>query len=121
MPRYVSLFRYTPEALGRMVRNPADRAEAAREAIEKAGGTLDVFHWMLGEYDGLVIYTMPSEVEAAAFSATVTSSGRLASHVTHQLLDVDQSIAALSLAQGVSRSYRAPGGGEWRVEYDAMG
>ena len=120
MPRYISFFRYTPDALGRMIRRPADRAAAAREAIEDAGGTLEAFHWMLGEHDGLVIYTMPSEVEAAAYSATVASSGRLESHVTHQLLDVAQSIAALRLAERISGTYQAPGGGDWRAEYDAM-
>lgn len=120
MPRYVSFFRYTAEAMGRMINQPADRAEAARAAIEDAGGTLEAFHWMLGDHDGLLIYTMPSEVEAAAYSAMVASSGRLESHETHQLLDVEQSLAALRRAEDISASYSVPGGGHWRAEYDSM-
>lgn len=122
MPRYVSLFSYTGDAWDRMVREPANRAEAARRTIEDAGGRMEAFYWMFGDHDGLVIFSMPTEAAAAAYSATVASSGRLGTHVTHQLLDMADATEALRLAQRIRRSYRPPGSGEdWRAEYDVLG
>jgi uncharacterized protein with GYD domain len=119
VPRYVSFFSYTGEAWQQMVDRPADRAEAARATIESAGGRMEAFYWMLGEYDGLVIYTMPSEMEAAAYSATVSNSGRLARQQTHQLLGTGQALQALELANDLRQVYRPPGAaGNWRADYD---
>lgn len=121
MPRYVSFFSYTGEAWQRMVDQPADRAEAARTTIESAGGRMEAFFWMLGHYDGLVIYSMPSEVEAAAYSATVSNSGRLARQETHQLLDTDEARRALELANDLRQVYRPPGArANWRADYDML-
>src|SRR5205823_1048601 len=55
MARYVAFFSYTGEAAARMVAHPEDRAEAARAVIEAAGGRLEAFYWMFGDYDGLAI------------------------------------------------------------------
>jgi uncharacterized protein with GYD domain len=120
MPRYVSFFSYTGEAWGQMVAHPADRAEAARGAIESAGGRMDDFYWMLGPYDGLVVYSMPDEVSAAAYSAAVAATGRLARQETFQVLGMAEGRTALERAREVSRSYRPPGApSDWRAEYDA--
>jgi uncharacterized protein with GYD domain len=122
MPHYVSFFRYTGEAWARMVQYPADRAEAARAAIEAAGGTMEAFYWMMGEHDGFVVYTMPDEMAAAAYSAAVEASGRLARQETHQVLDMGDVVKALERAREVSREYRPPGASaNWRAEYDALG
>ena len=120
MPRYVSFFTYTGEAWGQMVNHPADRAEAARAAIESAGGRMDGFYWMMGRYDGLVVYSMPDEVSAAAYSAAVSASGRLARQETFQVLGMADGQAALERAREISRTYRPPGApADWRAEYDA--
>lgn len=121
MPSYISLFTYTGDAWHDMVKTPADRAEAARAVIADAGGHMTAFHWMLGPYDGLVIYTMPNEVAASAFSAAVSTSGLIARLETHQLLDSGQAMDALAMAHELRRSYRPPGASEnWRAEYDSM-
>ncbi len=122
MPTYVSLFRYTSEAWSQMVRNPSSRAEAAAAVIEQAGGEMLQFFWMLGDLDGLVIYSMPSERAAAAYSATVSTSGRIAEQRTHQLLDAEDATAALSLAGSLREHYQPPGAsGDWRRDYDTLG
>ena len=122
MPRYVSFFSYTGEAWGHMVDNPADRAEAARAAIEDAGGRMETFYWTLGRYDGFVIYTMPDVVAVAAFSAAVSASGRLSRVETFQVLGAAEATSALERAASVSRAYRPPGApSDWRAEYDSLG
>ena len=122
MPKYVSLFCYTGEAWQQMVRNPANRAEAVRVTIEHAGGEMHQFFWMLGDYDGLAIYSMPSEQAAAAYSAAASASGRLSAAHTYQLLDSDDAAAALTLASMLQEVYHPPGTpSDWRSEYDALG
>lgn len=122
MPKYVSLFRYTGDAWQQMVTNPVDRADAARAVIEEAGGDMHEFFWMLGDFDGLVIYSMPSEQAAAAYSAAVSTTGRIAAQRTHQLLDSDDATAALSLAGVLQGHYRPPGAPSgWRSDYDTLG
>lgn len=122
MSTYVSFFSYTGEAWGQMVKDPADRADAARVAIEKAGGTMDAFYWTLGHYDGFVVYSMPDAVSAAAYSAAVCASGRLERHETCQVIADADARAVLERAGAVARSYRPPGApADWRAEYDALG
>ena len=105
-----------------MVRHPSDRAEAARAAIEQAGGTLESFYWLLGDHHGFLVFSMPSEAAAAAYLATVQASGRLAEHTTHQIVSMDSAIDALGLARGMRASYRPPGAAaSWRAEYDTIG
>jgi uncharacterized protein with GYD domain len=112
---YVTFFRYSPEAWRRMIDTPENRAVAARKLIEKVGGTMQVFYWMFGEWDGLVIYDVPESSMAAAFSGIVTSSGLLAQLETHQLVPMDEARNALQQAKTSRRptSRRAISGSGW--------
>jgi uncharacterized protein with GYD domain len=122
MPKYVTFFTYTREAWGDMVDQPADRAEAARTAIEAVGGELMGFYWMLGPSDGFAVYSVPSEIAAASLAAAVAGSGRVARTETFQVIDMDEGRKALELAASVARSYRPPGApADWMREYDELG
>lgn len=122
MPRYMTFFSYTGEAWSQMIACPGDREEAARAAIESAGGRMESFLWMLGRYDGLAIYSMPSEVAAAACAAAVAASGRIRRQETCQVLGMTEGESALELARTVAREYRPPGApADWRSEYDQLG
>lgn len=122
MPSYLSLFRYTGEAWNQMLHTPSNRAEAARATIEQAGGTLESFYWLFGEQDGVMVFHMPNEEAAAAYSATVRASGRIASHVTHQIIDMGTAEGSLGLASEMQRGYQPPGASaSWRAEYDTVG
>jgi uncharacterized protein with GYD domain len=122
MPRYVTFFSYTSEAWAGMLQRPEDRAEAAREIIEGAGGDLDCFYWMLGRADGFAVYSVPDEIAAAGLAAAVASSGRLERTETYQVLGMEDAQRALERASAVSSAYRPPGGPEnWMAEYDQLG
>ncbi len=121
MSKYVTFFSYTGEAWGQMVADPADRADAARAAIERAGGEMESLYWTLGSIDGFVVYTMPDEVAAAAYSAAVCASGRLARQETFQVLRSVDAREVLERAREISHAYRPPGASaNWRAEYDAL-
>jgi uncharacterized protein with GYD domain len=122
MPKYVTFFTYTDEAWAQMVKDPDDRAEAARAAIEAVGGELTAFYWMMGPSDGFAVYSMPHEIAAASVSAAVAGTGRVTGHQTYQVLDMEEGRQALELAREVARSYRPPGAPrDWREGYDQLG
>ena len=107
MPKYVSLFNFRGETLKAMMDNPADRAAAVRELAESAGGTLDAYYLMLGQYDGLAILEVPDSPSAAALCLRVTSSGAFSHFETHELLPAEQITPILEKAGQLT--YRPPG------------
>lgn len=122
MAKYVSFFSYTGEAWSRMVDTPENRAVAARRLIEEIGGRMEVFYWMFGEWDGLVIFDVPDTASAAAFSARVTSSGLLRRIKTLQLIEMEEARVGLELAKSAELAYAPPGAERrWLADYDALG
>ncbi len=122
MHTYLTFFTYSKETWRAMVQKPEDRSEAARKLIEAAGGHLVSFYWMLGEYDGLAIFQVTGPEDAAAVSAAISASGRVAVLRTHQLLSSEEASRVLQLAQVVNSAYDPPGGlTEWRAGYDQLG
>ena len=119
MLRYVTFFSYTGEAWERMIKKPGNRANAARELIEEIGGEMEVFYWMLGDWDGLVIYQVPGVASAAALSGRVTSSGLLKAILTHQLMSSDEGHEALLKAKAAASAYHPPGTQRgWHADYE---
>ncbi len=119
MLRYVTFFSYTGEAWERMIKKPGNRANAARQLIEEVGGEMEAFYWMLGAWDGLVIYHVPDVASAAALAGRVTSSGLLKGLSTHQLIDSDEGHEALLKAKAVASAYQPPGTQRaWHADYE---
>ena len=105
--------------MGAHDQRPGNRANAARELIEEIGGEMEVFHWMLGAWDGLVIYQVPDVASAAALSGRVTSSGLLKGLSTHQLISSDEGHEALLKAKAVAGAYHPPGTQRgWHADYE---
>lgn len=118
MSVYVSFFTYERDSWRAMVETPENRSEAARKLIEAVGGRLEAFYWMLGEHDGMIIYSVPDSETAAAVSAAIASSGRIARRQTSPLLTSDEALRVLERARTLQSSYEPPGGArEWRVDY----
>jgi uncharacterized protein with GYD domain len=63
MPAYVTLFNFTEQGI-RNVKDSAQRAKAAREAWEAAGGRFIGIWWTFGQYDGVVVHETPDEETA---------------------------------------------------------
>jgi uncharacterized protein with GYD domain len=123
MPTYLTFFTYAKDVWRGMVQHPEDRQEAARKVIDAAGGRLVAFYWMLGEHDGIAIFEAPDGAGAAAVSAAVSASGRVARLQTVQLLDSVEARRSLEQAKVVATAYEPPGGPaeQWRAGYDALG
>lgn len=109
MPRYLSLFTYTPEAVGRMLEAPADRAAAVRELTEAMGCRLESFYWMFGPYDGFAVIEGPDAVAVGSCLQGIAATGAMRRLETHQLIDMDEAVAMQRNAGTARERYRRPG------------
>jgi uncharacterized protein with GYD domain len=116
------MFHYSPEAWRGLVDSPSDRAAAARDLIERMGGTMDSFHLMLGPWDGMVVWEVEDALAAAAINAAVAARGTIRHVETHQLIPADVVPRMLDLARAAASHHESPSGlGEWHPEYDRLG
>jgi uncharacterized protein with GYD domain len=99
MPLYMYQLSYTPEAVAALIREPQDRAEAVRPAIEALGGKLVAAGYPFGEYDAIVLFEAPDDTSAAAFSLAIAAGGAARSAKTTRLLSGQEWIESLRKAQ----------------------
>jgi uncharacterized protein with GYD domain len=104
---YLTRFSYTPETWARLMKNPEDRRNAARQYIESVNGKLHGFWYAFGAYDGYCIWEAPDNVSMAAVGLAITGGGALSKFETTPLLTVEETLDALRRAQKVG--YRQPG------------
>mgnify|MGYP002829550265 CR=1 FL=1 len=76
MPKYISLINFTNQGI-KDVKNLPQRVQAAREAIEKAGGKLIDWNLTMGEYDVVAISEAPNDSIAALIGLALGSQGNL--------------------------------------------
>ena len=107
MPAYLMRFSYTPETWARLIQNPEDRRDAARDYLEQVGGTLQGFWYGFGEYDGYAILEAPDNVSAAGAVLAIAAGGALSSVETTVLMTVDETLEALAKSKSIG--YRRPG------------
>src|SRR3989442_11078713 len=98
MAYYLFQGSYTPEALATLIRNPQDRIEVVRKAVEKLGGKVLGGWFCFGEYDVVLVSELPDNVSAAAFAVAAAAGGALKANKTTPLLSADQMIQMLDKA-----------------------
>jgi uncharacterized protein with GYD domain len=97
---------YTTEAWANMLKNPQNRGEAVRAAVEGLGGKVENYWLAFGERDAIAICQMPNNINAAAFSLAALSGGACKSIKTTPLLTGEEGIEAMKKA--AISSYRPP-------------
>jgi uncharacterized protein with GYD domain len=107
MPFYLTRFSYTPATWAKLMKNPEDRRDAARQYIEAVGGKLHGFWYALGEHDGYNLWEAPDNVSVAATAIAIGAGGALSSIQTTALLTVEETLVALQKASSIK--YRPPG------------
>ena len=75
MSKYAVFFTLKAEAIARAMERPSDRVTVVSKAVESAGGRLEAYYLMFGQYDGFVIVDLPDSRAAAATSLAVSSTG----------------------------------------------
>jgi len=105
MPKYLIEVKYTLEGVkGLKAEGGSARVAAATALIESLGGTVESFHFALGENDAYVIVEMPDAVSAASAALAVNTGGG-ATTQTVALLTPDE----LDSAAAKRTLYRPPG------------
>jgi uncharacterized protein with GYD domain len=108
MPLYLGRFGYTADAWAKLIAEPEDRTQAAREGAESVGGTLHGIWWAFGDCDGYWLGEFPDNASAAAAAIAVAGSGTMRLNETTVLMTADELDHALKKAKTVS--FRPPGG-----------
>jgi uncharacterized protein with GYD domain len=100
MATYLVQTSYTQQALAALVKNPQNRTEPIRKAVEKLGGTLVGLWLSFGKHDVVCMVDMPDNIAAAAMAIAVAAGGAVQNTHTTPLLSVDEGITALKKAAG---------------------
>jgi uncharacterized protein with GYD domain len=108
MGYYLLQVGYTAEGTANLVKNPQNRIDAIRPAVEKLGGKIEGAWLAFGEYDIVVVVQMPDNVSAIAFSMALTAGGAVRACKTTPLLTVEEGVQAMRKAGGTG--YRPPTG-----------
>jgi len=106
MAYYLFQGAYTPEALATLIKKPVNRVEIVAKAVEKLGGKILSGWFCFGEYDVVLIYELPDNVTAAAFSIAAAAGGALRANKTTPLFNADETMRIFQKA-GTS-AYRPP-------------
>jgi len=106
MPHYLLQVAYTPDAWAAQLKNPQNRIEAIRPAVEGLGGRIECAYISFGEYDVMAVLDMPDNVTAAAFSIAASAGGAVKAAKTTPLMTMEEGIAAMRKAG--TAGYRPP-------------
>jgi uncharacterized protein with GYD domain len=106
MPQFLLQVAYTPEACATLVKNPQNRMDAIRPAVERLGGKIGGAWLSFGEYDVIVIAEFPDNVSAAALSIAAQAGGALKAAKTTPLLTTEEGVEAFRKA--ATSGYQPP-------------
>lgn len=91
---------YTAESMAAQIKNPHDRIEAVRPALEAMGAKIVAAGYPFGEYDILVIMEAPDDTTAASVAMAVGAGGAIKAGKTTRLLNGAEWTESLRKAQG---------------------
>ena len=78
MPSYLSLINWTEQGIANVKDSP-ERLDAAKQAIEAAGGRMIFFYMTMGEYDIASLIEVPNDEAAASVLLALGSHGSIRS------------------------------------------
>lgn len=107
MAKFAVFFTFTGQTVKALMERPGDRAAVVSKLCEAAGGRMESYYLMFGQWDGFVIAEAPDSSSAAAISLAVSSSGAFGRIETHELVEAADLPGILSTA--ASLSYTPPG------------
>jgi uncharacterized protein with GYD domain len=100
MGHYLIQVAYNSEGWQALVKNPQNRVEAVRPAVEKLGGRIENAWYSFGDYDVTLVVQMPDNTSAAALSIAFAAGGALKTVKTTPLLSATEALEAMKRASG---------------------
>lgn len=74
MPTYLALLRFTQKGVTE-AEFSVERADNFKKSVVKAGGKVHELFWLMGHYDGAVLFDAPSETIASALMLSLAEHG----------------------------------------------
>jgi len=108
MNYYLVQAAYTTEAVAGLIKNPQNRRDPVRKAVEKLGGSLVDFWFAFGDYDVVAVGQFPDNVSAAAFSMAISAGGAIKAFKTTPLMTAEEAMEAMKKAG--KAGYKPPKG-----------
>lgn len=106
MALYMYQAAYTPESMAAQIKEPQDRIEVVRPALEAMGVKFVAAGYPFGEYDLLVLVEAPDDTTAASMAMAIAAGGAVKAAKTTRLLTGAEWVESLQKAQG--SHYRPP-------------
>lgn len=99
MALYMYQAAYTAESVAAQIKEPHDRIEAVRPALEAMGAKIIAGGYPFGEYDVLVLFEASDETTAASVALAVAAGGATKAARTTRLLNGQEWVESLRKAQ----------------------
>lgn len=88
METYIILGKYTSQGIAKIKEGPA-RIDAARKAMEAAGGKMVAWYLTMGRYDFVVIAEAPDVKVAASLLLATGSQGYVSTETLHAITEAE--------------------------------
>jgi uncharacterized protein with GYD domain len=109
MALFMLLGKYSPEAIKGILESGSDREEAARKALEAAGGKLLGFYGMFGQDHNIaLIAEVPGNAEYIGAIAPALMAGTFSAYKSIPLYRSSDVVKASQIAKKVAGAYSAP-------------
>lgn len=102
MSPYLFEVAYNADGWAALLKNPQNRIEAVRPAIEQLGGRVIGAWYAFGDADIVLVAEMPDNVSAAALSLAFAAGGVLRSTRTTVLIPPEDAVQAMRKAAASS-------------------
>ena len=109
MALFMLMGKYSPESLKAILETGSNREEAAKTAIEAAGGKLLGFYGMFGQdYNVVIIAEVAGNAEYIGAIAPALMAGTFSAFKSIPLYTAGEVVKASKIAKKVGTSYRPP-------------
>ena len=98
MAHYMLQVAYTSDSWAAQVKNPQNRVEAVRPAIEAVGGKIEGAWYAFGKYDIVLVIQAPDNVAAASLAIAFAAGGALKAVKTTPLMSIEEGMQAIKKA-----------------------
>jgi uncharacterized protein with GYD domain len=99
MPFYLVQLSYTNIAWNTLIKEPQNRLELVRPAIENLGGKVEFAFLSFGEFDVVALFELPNNVDAAVVSMLFMAGGAPRQVKITPLMTWDEGVQAMKKAK----------------------
>ena len=107
MRRYMIQINFSTESVQGLVAKPQNRKTQATAVVKQLGGKLVDYYFTFGEWDGVVIADLKSDVDAMSVALMIGASGAGNTKIT-VLHSMTEAIKAMRKANSIA--YKPPAG-----------